>query len=85
MVTAAEIYLGNAGTASRFLATTCAILPPGASAVITGNARMKQRSVDDMRLEQLYNLISIAFSDMDFTSDLSKKTGTFVRRPCFYY
>ena len=47
-----EIYLGNAGTAARFLTTVCALVQPDASVsgasrqtVITGNARMKQRPV----------------------------------------
>jgi pentafunctional AROM polypeptide len=44
-----EIYLGNAGTAARFLTTVCTLVRPsetGPSAtVITGNARMKQRPI----------------------------------------
>ncbi|KND03822.1 3-phosphoshikimate 1-carboxyvinyltransferase [Spizellomyces punctatus DAOM BR117] len=44
-----EIYLGNAGTASRFLTTVCALIPkPGAErkgAILTGNPRMKQRPI----------------------------------------
>lgn len=42
-----ELYLGNAGTAARFLTTVCAIVQGGAekSTVITGNARMKQRPI----------------------------------------
>jgi len=42
-----ELYLGNAGTAARFLATVCTLAsatPEGPQrTVITGNARMKQR------------------------------------------
>ncbi|KAI0699758.1 EPSP synthase-domain-containing protein [Cerioporus squamosus] len=43
-----EVYLGNAGTAARFLTTVCTLV--GASTteqrtVITGNARMKQRPI----------------------------------------
>ncbi|KAG8905733.1 3-dehydroquinate dehydratase (3-dehydroquinase) [Tulasnella sp. 403] len=43
-----EIYLGNAGTAARFLTTVCTLAQPGPNATtqtttITGNARMKQR------------------------------------------
>lgn len=40
--------MGNAGTASRFLATVCALVQPAAGlshTVITGNARMKQRPI----------------------------------------
>ncbi len=44
-----EIYLGNAGTAARFLTTVCTLVQSsktGPSAtVITGNARMKQRPI----------------------------------------
>lgn len=44
-----ELYLGNAGTASRFLTTVCALVSgtenSPMSTVITGNARMKQRPV----------------------------------------
>ncbi|KAI5475854.1 pentafunctional AROM polypeptide [Pseudohyphozyma bogoriensis] len=43
-----EVYLGNAGTASRFLTTVCALVAPDANATsttITGNARMKQRPI----------------------------------------
>eukprot|EP00962_Isochrysis_galbana_P005286 scaffold1441_cov120-Isochrysis_galbana.AAC.15 len=43
------IYLGNAGTAARFL-TTCATLikAAGASTVLTGDNRMKQRPISDL-------------------------------------
>ncbi|KZT71160.1 Pentafunctional AroM protein [Daedalea quercina L-15889] len=43
-----EIYLGNAGTAARFLATVCTLVQAsalGERTVITGNARMKQRPI----------------------------------------
>src|SRR5260221_1012718 len=43
-----ELSLGNAGTASRFLATVCTLVrsdKPGDSTVITGNARMKERPI----------------------------------------
>ncbi|KAI0051585.1 aromatic amino acid family biosynthesis-like protein [Auriscalpium vulgare] len=43
-----EIYLGNAGTAARFLTTVCALAQPSDAApttIITGNARMKQRPI----------------------------------------
>ena len=45
-----EIYLGNAGTAARFLTTVCTLVKPGpdapsASTTLTGNARMKQRPI----------------------------------------
>ena len=45
-----EIYLGNAGTAARFLTTVCTLAhldgpSPSLNTVITGNARMKQRPI----------------------------------------
>ncbi|KAJ7678186.1 Shikimate dehydrogenase [Mycena polygramma] len=44
-----EIYLGNAGTAARFLTTVCTLVQSSGAAdettVITGNARMKQRPI----------------------------------------
>ncbi|KII85332.1 hypothetical protein PLICRDRAFT_44602 [Plicaturopsis crispa FD-325 SS-3] len=44
-----EIYLGNAGTAARFLTTVCTLVHGSASVArptkITGNARMKQRPI----------------------------------------
>ncbi|KAF7303787.1 Pentafunctional AROM polypeptide [Mycena indigotica] len=43
-----ELYLGNAGTAARFLTTVCALVKGDISeetTVITGNARMKQRPI----------------------------------------
>ncbi|KAK2792602.1 3-dehydroquinate dehydratase (3-dehydroquinase) [Onygenales sp. PD_12] len=45
-----ELYLGNAGTASRFL-TTVATLAQESSvdhSILTGNARMKQRPIGDL-------------------------------------
>ncbi|KAK4687224.1 pentafunctional AROM polypeptide, partial [Tremellales sp. Uapishka_1] len=43
-----HLYLGNAGTAARFLTTVCTIVQGSSSAtstIITGNARMKQRPI----------------------------------------
>ncbi|KAJ3276205.1 3-dehydroquinate dehydratase (3-dehydroquinase) [Terramyces sp. JEL0728] len=44
-----ELYLGNAGTASRFLTTVCSLISQphqtGLPAILTGNARMKQRPI----------------------------------------
>lgn len=53
---AAELYLGNAGTASRFLTTVATLAKPSTTdfTVLTGNARMKQRPigplVDSLRI-----------------------------------
>lgn len=45
-----EVYLGNAGTASRFLTTVATLAQPTTvkSTVLTGNARMKQRPIGDL-------------------------------------
>lgn len=43
-----ELYLGNAGTAARFLTTVATLVAPSKehdSIVLTGNARMKQRPI----------------------------------------
>ncbi|KAJ7054087.1 Shikimate dehydrogenase [Mycena amicta] len=43
-----ELYLGNAGTAARFLTTVCTLVKGDVvneTTVITGNARMKQRPI----------------------------------------
>ncbi|KAF9240000.1 EPSP synthase-domain-containing protein [Melanogaster broomeanus] len=44
-----ELYLGNAGTAARFLTTVCTLVSPSKVAseptIITGNSRMKQRPI----------------------------------------
>lgn len=44
------LYLGNAGTASRFLTTTCALIAadgaPGTT--LTGDPRMKERPISDL-------------------------------------
>ncbi|PFH47573.1 hypothetical protein AMATHDRAFT_151764 [Amanita thiersii Skay4041] len=45
-----ELYLGNAGTAARFLTSVCALVQKSpndnaGTTVITGNARMKQRPI----------------------------------------
>jgi pentafunctional AROM polypeptide len=43
-----ELYLGNAGTAARFLTTVATLISPSDkynSVVLTGNARMKQRPI----------------------------------------
>ncbi|KAJ3220387.1 3-dehydroquinate dehydratase (3-dehydroquinase) [Dinochytrium kinnereticum] len=45
-VPSSEIYLGNAGTAARFLTTVCSLVKGSSGVtVVTGNARMKQRPI----------------------------------------
>lgn len=46
-----ELYLGNAGTAARFLTTVATLVSPSRahnSIVLTGNPRMKQRPIKDL-------------------------------------
>lgn len=45
-----ELYLGNAGTASRFLTTVVALASPSTakSTILTGNARMKERPIEPL-------------------------------------
>ncbi|ORZ06789.1 Shikimate dehydrogenase [Lobosporangium transversale] len=44
-----ELYMGNAGTAARFLTTVSVLVPPstipGQKTILTGNSRMKQRPI----------------------------------------
>lgn len=48
-VDGSQVYLGNAGTAARFLTSVCALIPfnPDSpkTTIVTGNARMKQRPI----------------------------------------
>lgn len=45
-----DLYLGNAGTAARFLTSVVTLTQPSdvTSTVLTGNARMKQRPIGDL-------------------------------------
>ncbi|KAG5519561.1 hypothetical protein PMAC_001716 [Pneumocystis sp. 'macacae'] len=46
-----ELYLGNSGTASRFLTTLCTLVPPnscGDNIILTGDNRIKQRPIDSL-------------------------------------
>ncbi|ODV63497.1 pentafunctional protein ARO1p [Ascoidea rubescens DSM 1968] len=59
-----ELYLGNAGTASRFL-TSVAILvsssPENDSVVLTGNSRMKERPIGSLVNSLVENGVSIEY------------------------
>lgn len=41
-----ELFLGNAGTATRFLTTACSLVP--GQVVVNGNERMQQRPIQDL-------------------------------------
>jgi pentafunctional AROM polypeptide len=82
-----EIYLGNAGTASRFLATVCTLVQPPASSsstsgaakiVITGNARMKERPIGPLVTALRSNGCDISYNEKDGCLPLSiPATGGF--------
>ncbi|KAL1664916.1 EPSP synthase-domain-containing protein [Schizophyllum commune] len=61
-----EVYLGNAGTAARFLTTVCALVDATESAkmtTITGNKRMKQRPIGPLVDALRENGASIEYSE----------------------
>lgn len=61
-----ELFLGNAGTASRFLATVCVLVQPSGDlthTVITGNARMKQRPIGPLVDALTANGTSISYGE----------------------
>ncbi|KAF8443895.1 aromatic amino acid family biosynthesis-like protein [Boletus edulis BED1] len=64
-----ELYLGNAGTAARFLTTVCTLVSPSTNpspsdrTIITGNARMKQRPI-----APLVEALSKAAADINYLS-----------------
>ncbi|KAI5117122.1 hypothetical protein M0805_007969 [Coniferiporia weirii] len=62
-----EVYLGNAGTAARFLTTVCTLVQSASSTptVITGNARMKQRPVGPLVSALRSNGCNIAFRESE--------------------
>ena len=71
-----EIYLGNAGTAARFLTTVCALVKSpsngtATSTVITGNARMKQRPIGPLVTALKENGSDITYLESDGCLPLS--------------
>lgn len=53
------LFLGNAGTASRFLTTACNIVP--GKCVLTGVGRLKERPIEDLTKALLSNGCKINF------------------------
>jgi pentafunctional AROM polypeptide len=77
-----EIYLGNAGTAARFLTTVCALVQPSSvapdlSTIITGNARMKQRPIGPLVDALRANGSEIAYRESEGCLPLSIKPNGF--------
>ncbi|KAL2357369.1 hypothetical protein BJ546DRAFT_1057942 [Cryomyces antarcticus] len=58
-----ELYLGNAGTASRFLTTVATLAMPSevSETVLTGNARMKERPIGPLVESLSTNGVEIAY------------------------
>ncbi|KAI6781979.1 Pentafunctional AROM polypeptide-like protein [Emericellopsis cladophorae] len=71
-----EIYIGNAGTASRFLTTVVALCSPTETAtttVLTGNARMKLRPIGSLVEALRGNGVDIAYLEKE--SSLPLRVG----------
>ncbi|KAK7438079.1 hypothetical protein VKT23_018245 [Stygiomarasmius scandens] len=71
-----EIYLGNAGTAARFLTTVCTLVQKSFddeadTTVITGNARMKQRPIGPLVTALAANGSKIAYLETEGCLPLS--------------
>ncbi|KAJ3045184.1 3-dehydroquinate dehydratase (3-dehydroquinase) [Rhizophlyctis rosea] len=64
-----EVYLGNAGTASRFLTSVLALIPQpgpdGKGAVITGNPRMKLRPIGPLVDALRSNGVSVQYLEKE--------------------
>ncbi|KAI3648236.1 hypothetical protein MP228_006090 [Amoeboaphelidium protococcarum] len=62
--TSKALYLGNAGTAARFLTSVCALIQsPQTHTVLTGNARMKERPIKDLVEALLSNGCDIRYEE----------------------
>ncbi|KAF5381748.1 hypothetical protein D9615_005411 [Tricholomella constricta] len=71
-----EIYLGNAGTAARFLTTVCTLVQSSPvdnapTTIITGNARMKQRPIGPLVTALQANGSAIEFLESEGCLPLS--------------
>ena len=68
----APLYLGNAGTASRFLTSVVALCSPSdvSSTVLTGNARMKVRPIGPLVDALRSNGLKIAYLEQDHSLPL---------------
>ncbi|KAJ5975646.1 hypothetical protein N7481_009353 [Penicillium waksmanii] len=69
------LYLGNAGTASRFLTTVATLATPSTvdSSILTGNNRMKQRPIGDLVDALTVNGASVEY--MESKGSLPLKIG----------
>lgn len=74
-----ELYLGNAGTAARFLTTVCALVRSEdgtQSTVITGNARMKQRPIGPLVEALLANGTDVKYQENEGSLPLKIKASS---------
>jgi pentafunctional AROM polypeptide len=72
------IYLGNAGTASRFLTSVATLAKPSrtvTSIVLTGNDRMKERPVGDLVESLRNNGVQITYEEKQGSLPLRIQTG----------
>ncbi|KAI9761575.1 MAG: hypothetical protein M4579_000967 [Chaenotheca gracillima] len=62
-----ELYLGNAGTASRFLTTVATLAKPSSvnSTTLTGNARMKQRPIGSLVASLRANGVDVKYGERE--------------------
>ena len=60
-----ELYLGNAGTASRFLTTVACLAAPSEvnATVLTGNNRMKERPIGPLVDSLISNGVSVSYQE----------------------
>lgn len=62
-----ELYLGNAGTASRFLTTVATLAKPSdaSATVLTGNSRMKERPIGPLVDSLRANDVDISYNERE--------------------
>lgn len=75
--TASELYLGNAGTASRFLTSVAALCEPSDvdSTVLTGNARMKVRPIGPLVDSLRDNGVEVSYLEKEHSLPLRVKAS----------
>ncbi|AOA63160.1 Pentafunctional arom protein [Komagataella phaffii CBS 7435] len=76
--TDAEIYLGNAGTASRFLTSVASIVKPDSNTthvILTGNARMQERPIGPLVDALRTNGSDIEYLNREGSLPLKIKSG----------
>lgn len=76
-----ELYLGNAGTASRFLTTVATLASPSAAAkstILTGNARMKVRPIGPLVDSLRDNGVSIDYLEKPHSLPIKVAASGFI-------